>query len=167
MQQRALLAMALAAEPKLLIADEPTTALDVTTQAEILELLGALRDRLGMAMLLITHNLGIAAAVADRVAVMYAGRLVESARCDALFATPLHPYTEGLLRAAPRLDGPTRPTAAIPGSVPPATAWPGGCRFRPRCGRAYAPCGEEPPLLAAGADRTARCWLVTRPPEAP
>jgi len=160
MQQRALLAMALAAEPKLLVADEPTTALDVTTQAEILELLVTLRGRLGMAMLLITHNLGIAATVADRVAVMYAGRIVESAPCAALFASPAHPYTDGLLRAAPRLDGPPRPTAAIPGSVPPATAWPAGCRFRPRCARAFERCGTEPPLLAAGPGRETRCWLA-------
>jgi len=166
MQQRALLAMALAAEPRLLIADEPTTALDVTTQAEILELLDALRRQLGMAMLLITHNLGIAAAVADRVAVMYGGRIVETAPCNALFAAPAHPYTEGLLRAAPRLDGPPRPTPAIPGSVPPATAWPRGCRFRPRCARAFERCGDEPPLLPAGADRAARCWLVAAPEQA-
>ncbi|HEX9633615.1 MAG TPA: ABC transporter ATP-binding protein [Gemmatimonadales bacterium] len=163
MQQRAYLAMALAARPRLLIADEPTTALDVTTQAQILALLADLTGRLGMAMLLITHNLGIAAAVADRVAVMYAGRIVEVAPRAALFAHPAHPYTRGLLQAAPRLDGPTRPTPAIPGAVPSATAWPEGCRFRPRCAHAWDRCNSEPTLAATAPDHTARCWLVTEP----
>jgi peptide/nickel transport system ATP-binding protein len=167
MQQRAYLAMALAARPRMLIADEPTTALDVTTQAEILALLADLTGRLGMAMLLITHNLGIAAAVADRVAVMYAGRLVELAGRDALFARPAHPYTRGLLQAAPRLDGPPRPTPAIPGSVPSATAWPDGCRFRPRCPHAWEPCRTEPALERVGPDHAARCWLVTEQPVDP
>jgi len=165
MQQRAYLAMALAARPRMLIADEPTTALDVTTQAQILALLSDLTHRLGMAMLLITHNLGIAAAVADRVAVMYAGRLVEVAPRDDLFARPAHPYTRGLLQAAPRLDGPATPTPAIPGTVPPATAWPDGCRFRPRCPRAWDRCRSEPSLDPAGPDHVARCWLVTERPE--
>ncbi|MDH4046233.1 MAG: ABC transporter ATP-binding protein, partial [Gemmatimonadota bacterium] len=146
MQQRAYLAMALAARPRLLIADEPTTALDVTTQAQILGELSRLTDELGMAMLLITHNLGIAAAVADRVTVMYAGRIVESAPCARLFAEPAHPYTRGLLAAAPRLDGPPHPTPAIPGAVPSATAWPAGCRFRPRCAHAWDRCHTEPAL---------------------
>jgi oligopeptide/dipeptide ABC transporter ATP-binding protein len=167
MQQRVLLALALAGEPKLLVADEPTTALDVTTQAEILELLDTLRRQLGMAMLLITHNLAIAATIADRVAVMYGGRIVETAPAAALFTSPAHPYTEGLLRAAPRLDGPDRPTPAIPGSVPPATAWPAGCRFRPRCAHAFDRCTDEPALLPAGADRGARCWLVAQTPQPP
>jgi oligopeptide/dipeptide ABC transporter ATP-binding protein len=167
MQQRAYLAMALAAQPRLLIADEPTTALDVTTQAQILALLADLTGRLGMAMLLITHNLGIAAAVADRVLVMYAGRIVEVAPRAALFAHAAHPYTQGLLAAAPRLDGPTRPTPAIPGAVPSATAWPEGCRFRPRCRHAWDRCGTEPALDEVAPDHRARCWLVTdRPPGA-
>jgi oligopeptide/dipeptide ABC transporter ATP-binding protein len=161
MQQRAYLALALAAQPRMLIADEPTTALDVTTQAQILALLADLTGRLGMAMLLITHNLGIAAAVADRVAVMYAGRLVEVAPCDALFARAVHPYTQGLLQAAPRLGGPARPTPAIPGTVPSATAWPEGCRFRPRCPHAWDRCLTEPALQPAASNHTARCWLVT------
>jgi oligopeptide/dipeptide ABC transporter ATP-binding protein len=165
MQQRAYLAMALAGQPRLLIADEPTTALDVTTQAQILALLVDLTGRLGMAMLLITHNLGIAAAVADRVAVMYAGRIVELAPRAALFARPAHPYTRGLLQAAPRLDGPARPTAAIPGAVPSATAWPDGCRFRPRCGHAWERCRTEPAPADVAPDHTARCWLVTERPE--
>jgi oligopeptide/dipeptide ABC transporter ATP-binding protein len=160
MQQRAYLALALAARPQMLIADEPTTALDVTTQAQILALLTDLSRRLGMAMLLITHNLGIAAAVADRVAVMYAGRLAELAPRAALFSRPSHPYTQGLLQAAPRLDGPARPTAAIPGAVPTATAWPDGCRFRPRCPRAWDRCRTEPDLAPVAPDHTARCWLA-------
>jgi oligopeptide/dipeptide ABC transporter ATP-binding protein len=163
MQQRAYLALALAARPRMLVADEPTTALDVTTQAQILALLTDLTRRLGMAMLLITHHLGIAAAVADRVVVMYAGRLVEVAPRDALFARPAHPYTRGLLLAAPRLDGPARPTPAIPGTVPPATAWPHGCRFRPRCAQAWDRCQVEPALEPAAPDHAARCWLVTEP----
>jgi len=163
MRQRVLLAMALVCRPRLLIADEPTTALDVTIQAQILELLADLRSRLGMAMLLITHNLGIAARIADRVAVMYGGRIVETAPSADLFARPAHPYTAGLLRAAPRLDGPARPTLAIPGTVPPATAWPDGCRFHPRCARVWQRCGTEPPLLDVGPGRAARCWLVADP----
>ncbi len=164
MRQRAMIAMALACRPKVLIADEPTTALDVTVQAQILELLAALKAELGMAMLLITHNLGLAAGVADRVAVMYGGRIVESANTGALFREPVHPYTAGLLRAAPRLGGPARPHAVIPGAVPPATAWPGGCRFHPRCALAWERCGrDEPPALSPAPGRTARCWLVEEP----
>jgi oligopeptide/dipeptide ABC transporter ATP-binding protein len=163
MQQRAMLAIALAARPRLLIADEPTTALDVTLQAQILELLARLAAEFHMAMLLITHNLGIAAGVANRVAVMYAGQIVETAPCAALFAHPAHPYTAGLLKAAPRLDGPTSPTAAIPGSVPLATAWPTGCRFHPRCHRAWGRCADAPSLLDVESGHEARCWLVSDP----
>ena len=164
MRQRVMIAIALSCRPRVLIADEPTTALDVTVQAQILELLAELREQFAMAMLLITHNLGIAAGIADRVAVMYGGRLVETAPTDALFRAPLHPYTEGLLRAAPRLDGPARPVAAIPGSVPPATAWPKACRFHPRCPHAWDRCRtHEPDLLDEGAGRAARCWLLEEP----
>jgi oligopeptide/dipeptide ABC transporter ATP-binding protein len=164
MRQRALIAMALICGPRLLIADEPTTALDVTVQAQILDLLASLRDRLGMSLLLITHNLGVAAGIADRVAVMYGGRIVETATARDLFAKPAHPYTAGLLAAAPRLDGPARPTPAIPGAVPPATAWPPGCRFHPRCPHAWDRCRqEEPTLLDAGPGRQSRCWLVVDP----
>jgi oligopeptide/dipeptide ABC transporter ATP-binding protein len=165
MQQRALLAIALVCRPRLLIADEPTTALDVTVQAQILELLADLRRRLGMGVLLITHNLGIAAGLADRVAVMYGGRIVETGPTAALFARPAHPYTRGLLAAAPRLDGPDRPTPAIPGMVPPATAWPDGCRFRPRCAHAWDRCLAEPAALEVATGHTARCWLVEGSPE--
>jgi len=161
MRQRVLIAIALACRPHLVIADEPTTALDVTIQAEILELLDGLQRQMGMAVLLITHNLGLVAERTRRVYVMYAGQIVEEAGTEALFAAPLHPYTQGLMAAVPRLDQPRERLAAIPGQVPPATAWPAGCRFHPRCPFAWNRCrGEMPPLLDAGEGRKARCWLV-------
>jgi len=169
MRQRVMIAMALVCHPKVLIADEPTTALDVTIQAQILELLDRLQHELGMAVLLITHDLGVVAGHADRVVVMYAGRVVEMAETDALFERPTHPYTEGLLAAVPRIDAPRAPRArlhAIPGQVPAATAWPPGCRFHPRCPYAWEKCAaQEPPLLetGVGTGHTARCWLVTEP----
>ena len=161
MRQRVLIAIALACGPHLVIADEPTTALDVTIQAEILELLDGLQRRLGMAVLLITHNLALVAERTRRVYVMYAGQVVEEAPTGALFATPAHPYTQGLMAAVPRTDRPAARLAAIPGQVPPATAWPSGCRFHPRCPFAWEKCRTEmPPLLPAGESRTARCWLL-------
>ncbi len=164
MRQRVMIAIALACEPKILIADEPTTALDVTIQAQILELLAGLRERLSMAMLLITHDLGVVAGLADRVAVMYGGQIVEEAATADLFRHPTHPYTEALLRAVPRVDRPTARLATIPGTVPPATSWPAGCRFHPRCPAAWDRCAAEmPPPLAAGGGRVARCWLVQEP----
>jgi oligopeptide/dipeptide ABC transporter ATP-binding protein len=164
MRQRVMIAMALVCHPKVLIADEPTTALDVTIQAQILELLDRLQQELGMAVLLITHDLGVVAGHADRVVVMYAGRVVETAATERLFEQPTHPYTEGLLAAVPRIDAPRARLHAIPGQVPAATAWPSGCRFRPRCPYAWEKCLEEPGLLEAGAPgHTARCWLVTEP----
>jgi oligopeptide/dipeptide ABC transporter ATP-binding protein len=168
MRQRVMIAMALVCHPKLLIADEPTTALDVTIQAQILELLERLQAELGMAVMLITHDLGVVAGTADRVVVMYAGQVVEQASTVELFARPLHPYTEGLLASVPRLDAPQQGQArgrlhSIPGQVPAATAWPDGCRFHPRCPYAWDRCrAEEPPLLESGA-HTARCWLLTEP----
>ncbi len=163
MRQRVMIAMALVCHPKVLIADEPTTALDVTIQAQILELLGRLQAELGMAVLLITHDLGLVAGQADRVVVMYAGQVVETAATTELFDRPLHPYTEGLMAAVPRIDAPKSRLQAIPGQVPAATAWPSGCRFHPRCRHAWAKCAiEEPPLLGEG-DHTARCWLVQEP----
>jgi peptide/nickel transport system ATP-binding protein len=172
MRQRVMIAMALVCHPKLLIADEPTTALDVTIQAQILELLKRLQTELGMAVLLITHDLGIVAGAADRVVVMYAGQVVEQAPTGQLFAHPLHPYTEGLLASVPRLDatagrGRSR-LHSIPGQVPAATAWPEGCRFHPRCPYAWDRCRrEEPPLLDAGTGEpgahSVRCWLLTEP----
>jgi oligopeptide/dipeptide ABC transporter ATP-binding protein len=165
MRQRVMIAMALVCHPQVLIADEPTTALDVTIQAQILELLGRLQKELGMAVLLITHDLGVVAGHADRVVVMYAGKVVETADTTALFDHPVHPYTEGLLAAVPRIDAPRSRLHAIPGQVPAATAWPVGCRFHPRCPYAWDKCvAEEPPLLETGdPGHTARCWLVTEP----
>jgi len=165
MRQRVMIAMALICHPQILIADEPTTALDVTIQAQILDLLGRLRRELHMAVLLITHDLGVVAGSADRVVVMYAGQVVETAPTRALFATPRHPYTEGLLASIPRLDQPRARLRSIPGSVPPATAWPTGCRFHPRCPYAWEKCRtEEPPPLETGTPgHTARCWLVAEP----
>ena len=149
MRQRVMIAMALACEPDLLIADEPTTALDVTIQAQILELLADLRRRLGMALLLITHDLGVVAETCDHVAVMYAGRIVEQAPAAELFARPLHPYTIGLSAARPEhRSGSGEPLAAIPGMVPQPRDFPAGCRFHPRCGFAREPlCTAEPPEL--------------------
>ncbi len=161
MQQRVMIAIALSCNPKVLIADEPTTALDVTIQAQILELLTEIRERLGMSVMLITHDLGIVAGIADRVAVMYGGRIVEQAPTRALYKQAHHPYTQALLRAIPRLDKPVERLETIPGSVPPATAWPDGCRFHPRCKFVSDRCRkDEPPLLDVGEDRKARCWLV-------
>jgi oligopeptide/dipeptide ABC transporter ATP-binding protein len=165
MRQRVMIAMALICHPQILIADEPTTALDVTIQAQILELLTRLQQQLSMAVLLITHDLGVVAGSADRVVVMYAGQVVETAPTPELFARPRHPYTEGLMASIPRLDRPRERLHSIPGSVPAATAWPAGCRFHPRCPFAWEKCRtEEPPLLDTEvAGHTARCWLVTEP----
>ena len=164
MRQRALIAMALACHPKLLLADEPTTALDVTIQAEILELLDGLQRRLGMAVLLITHNLGIVAERTRRVYVMYAGQIVEEAPTERLFARPAHPYTEGLMGAVPSLEERKDRLQAVPGQVPPATAWPGGCRFHPRCPYAWEKCRNEMPgLIEVEPAHAARCWLVSEP----
>jgi oligopeptide/dipeptide ABC transporter ATP-binding protein len=149
MRQRVMIAMALACEPDLLIADEPTTALDVTIQAQILELLAELRTRLGMAILLITHDLGVVAETCDEVAVMYAGKIVERAPAATLFAEPLHPYTIGLLAARPEHGaGSGKPLAAIPGMVPAPANFPAGCRFHPRCRYAReTDCVAEMPAL--------------------
>jgi oligopeptide/dipeptide ABC transporter ATP-binding protein len=163
MRQRVMIAMALACRPKLLIADEPTTALDVTIQAQILSLLRRLQDELGMAIMLITHNLGVVAGMASRVIVMYAGRIVEEAPVEDLFARPLHPYTEGLLGATPRLDTGVRQQrlADIPGIVPPLDALPLGCAFAPRCPKVMNICrAERPALLAAGMGRRVACFAA-------
>lgn len=164
MRQRVMIAMALACKPRLLLADEPTTALDVTIQGQILALLGDLARKRGMGLLLITHDLGVVAEMADEVGVMYAGRIVERAPVRELFAEPLHPYTRGLIRSAPTLDTP--PSArldAIPGTVPSPDRLPEGCPFRPRCPDAHARCAEEPPAFALqspGGARESRCWLA-------
>jgi peptide/nickel transport system ATP-binding protein len=162
MRQRVMIAIALAAEPEILIADEPTTALDVTVQAQILEVLDRLRAERGMAVLLITHDLGIVAGRADRVAVMYAGQIVEEATTAALFARPSHPYTQGLFGSIPRLAGPVERLHPIPGAVPSPAAWPSGCRFRPRCPHAFEPCVREPALREVGREQSMRCWLEVR-----
>jgi oligopeptide/dipeptide ABC transporter ATP-binding protein len=163
MRQRVVIAMALVMQPELVLADEPTTALDVTVQAQILELLAELRDRMGMAMLLITHDLGVIAESTSRVIVMYAGEIVEEAPVDGLFAEPHHPYTIGLLKAIPEPKPADRGRrlAVIPGGVPPATDWPSGCRFRERCQFAWDRCAaEHPPLYRIGDGRTSRCHLA-------
>jgi len=164
MRQRVMIAMALILEPQLVIADEPTTALDVTIQAQILELLRELKARTGMALLLITHDLGVVAEMASRVIVMYAGRVVEEAPVEALFANASHPYTEGLLAAIPRLGADQSRLTTIPGTVPPPTEWPTGCRFRERCAYAFDRCvTEEPALVQVGSAHRARCHLVQEP----
>src|SRR5690606_7917595 len=164
MRQRVLIAMALVLDPALVIADEPTTSLDVTIQAQILELLQELQDRLGTAILMITHDLGVIAEVASRVVVMYGGQVVEEAPVKELFANPQHPYTIGLLGAMPRLGAPGERLTTIPGTVPPPTAWPAGCRFRDRCAHAWERCEREaPPLYQVGSGHTARCHLVDEP----
>jgi peptide/nickel transport system ATP-binding protein len=147
MQQRVMIAMALASEPKLLVADEPTTALDVTIQAQILELLLDLKQRLGMSILLITHNLGIVGDMADRVAVMYAGQIVELAPARELLRRPLHPYTKALISSVPKLSGEAKRLSAIPGNVPRPGDFPPGCRFYPRCPTAKPECANTMPEL--------------------
>jgi peptide/nickel transport system ATP-binding protein len=158
MRQRVMIAIAVACRPKLLIADEPTTALDVTIQSQILELLRDLQREIGMSVILITHDLGVVAEFAQRVVVMYAGRVVESAPVDALFARPMHPYTEGLIRAVPNLDEDVYRLATIPGNIPDPSVSIAGCRFNPRCREAVRSCMEETPaLVSAGAGHIARC----------
>jgi peptide/nickel transport system ATP-binding protein len=159
MRQRVMIAMALSCEPKLLIADEPTTALDVTIQAQILELLADLRARHAMAVLLITHDLGVVAEVCDRVVVMYAGQVVETGDVHEIFARPAHPYTRGLLASLPSMDDPGRRLDSIPGTVPNPISWPAGCRFRERCAEAGEGCDATQPLVAlASPGRASRCW---------
>jgi peptide/nickel transport system ATP-binding protein/oligopeptide transport system ATP-binding protein len=158
MRQRVMIAMALACRPSLLIADEPTTALDVTIQAQILELLKELQRELGMAVLLITHDLGVVAETADRVAVMYAGQVVEYTDVGPAFRETRHPYTAGLLDSLPKLGRKKDQLRVIPGNVPNPTRFPSGCRFHPRCAVAQPRCAEqEPPVKAFGA-HLSRCW---------
>jgi oligopeptide/dipeptide ABC transporter ATP-binding protein len=162
MRQRMMIAMALSCNPALVLADEPTTALDVTIQAQILELMKDLSRRLGAAMLMITHNLGVVARYADRVNVMYAGRIVERATARELYANPRHPYTLGLLRSVPRLDEPRRAKLQpVPGQPPDLSRLAGGCAFAPRCSFATERCGIEAPVLeAVAADHVASCWVA-------
>jgi peptide/nickel transport system ATP-binding protein len=161
MRQRAMIAMALACKPRLLIADEPTTALDVTIQAQILELMRRLRDETGTAIILITHDLGVVAELAQDVAVMYSGRIVEKAPVEDLFALPQHPYTIGLLGSIPKLHLEQARLPAIEGQVPDPLSAPSGCRFAPRCPFATEKCrAEEPPLGEVVAGHSARCWYA-------
>ncbi|HUK25026.1 MAG TPA: ABC transporter ATP-binding protein [Terriglobales bacterium] len=166
MRQRVMIAMAIVNRPQLLIADEPTTALDVTIQAQILELLAELRARFGLTMLFISHDLAVVARVAERVAVMYAGNLVELGPRQAVFESPAHPYTRGLLRAVPTLQTDrSRPLQTIEGTVPPLHAVPSGCPFEPRCEFRIAECSRAlPPLVEVGAGHWARCPEVNAPP---
>ena len=161
MRQRVMIAMAIACEPAVLLADEPTTALDVTIQAQVLGLLADLRERHGMAMLFITHNLGVVAQIADRVAVMYAGQIVEQAPVAAIFANPAHPYTRALFAAIPRLDTPDQALAAIPGRVPPLDAMPSGCRFAPRCPLVQAGCDAPQVLEPVSTVHHVRCHVAS------
>jgi oligopeptide/dipeptide ABC transporter ATP-binding protein len=164
MRQRVMIAIALSCDPELLIADEPTTALDVTIQAQIMELLASLQKRLGLAVLLITHDLGVVAEFCERVIVMYTGRIVEDAPVDRLFAAPAHPYTRGLLKSLPGAalvaGTPLNRLPTISGMVPPITALPRGCKFHPRCPDVMEICrGNEPALMVVGEGHSARCYL--------
>jgi oligopeptide/dipeptide ABC transporter ATP-binding protein len=165
MRQRVMIAMALSCQPKLLIADEPTTALDVTIQAQILDIMMDLKERLGMSIILITHNLGIIAGIAQRVVVMYAGRIVEEGRVKQIFNNPLHPYTQGLLQSVPRVDvnyhRETDRLREIPGMVPSLLRLPPGCAFVPRCPRRMDICSQErPPMVLSEEYHSVSCWLA-------
>ncbi len=160
-KQRVMIAMALSCNPKLLIADEPTTALDVTIQAQILDLIGDMQAELGMAVQLISHDLGVMSEVADDIAVVYAGRIVERAPAAELFALPRHPYTQGLLATAPRIGAGRRRLPTIAGTVPDPTRLPSGCAFRDRCPRAAISCANEAPVLEpVGTDHLVACYRV-------
>ena len=167
MRQRVMIAMAMACRPKLLIADEPTTALDVTIQAQILDLMMGLQEEFGMAIMMITHDLGVISEVSEHVVVMYAGEIVEYCPIDALFITPLHPYTKGLIVSIPRLgvkftQG-KKSLREIPGIVPNLIRLPAGCLFAPRCDRVIDQCRKErPPLFILGEDHGARCWVAEK-----
>lgn len=160
MRQRAMIAMALSSDPKLLIADEPTTALDVTIQSQILNLLQDLKEKLSMSILLITHDIGVAAEMSDRVVVMYAGKVLEEGSVYEIFRSPFHPYTKGLLRSIPTTDGERRKRLeSIKGSIPTITNMPAGCRFNPRCDFATDKCRqEEPPIQVIANSRKIACW---------
>ena len=161
LRQRALIAMALACEPQLVIADEPTTALDVTIQAQILDLIAKLQSQLNMALLLISHNLGVVAQITDRVVVMYAGLIMEAASTQSIFASPYHPYTRGLLASVPKLDFRETPEQlqAIAGQVPNLNELPPGCPFESRCRHAFEACQEMPPWIQLAEDHGVLCWL--------
>lgn len=162
MRQRVMIAMALACNPEVLIADEPTTALDVTIQAQILEILKELQQKLGMSIIFITHDLGVVAEMCDKVAVMYAGQIIEEGSADSIFEGPLHPYTNGLIDSIPKLHGDQEDLATIEGSVPSPYHYPVGCRFAERCQFAAAICRtKQPDLVQMGEGRTVRCFKYT------
>ena len=163
MRQRIMIAMAIACEPQLLIADEPTTALDVTIQAQVLELIAGLQETLNLSVILITHDLGVVAGLCRRVAVMYAGRIVEMGLADDLFERPSHPYTQGLIRSTPRLDDRMNRLIAIEGSPPSLLSPPAGCSFRARCPIAVERCTEQPPLAVVHPGASAACWRPSVP----
>lgn len=165
MNQRVMIALALAGEPDILVADEPTTALDATIQAQVLDLIRDIRRETGMALILISHDIGVVGDLCDRIAVMYAGRIVETAATRDLLTHPRHPYTQGLLAALPTLDGPRQRLVPIPGTVPAPAAIPAGCAFAPRCPSAAERCGRELPELAfAGQDHRAACLRLDELP---
>lgn len=165
MRQRVMIAMAMACQPQLLIADEPTTALDVTIQAQMLGLIREMRDNTGMSVMLITHDLGVVAEMCDRVLVMYAGQVIESADVRTLLRTPKHPYTMGLIRSVPHRAKGVNRLYAIPGNVPSPGEWPQGCRFAPRCSEAKPICHQQSPSLLKMADGSeCRCWLHAQEP---
>jgi len=160
MRQRAMIAMALSCNPSLLIADEPTTALDVTIQAQVLDLMRELQEELGMAIMMITHDLGVIAEITNEIVIMYAGRVVEKGNLDQIFYHPLHPYTRGLLASIPVLGTESRERLhSISGSVPRPSAMPPGCAFAPRCAERFEHCDEMPELKAVGEHSSVRCWL--------
>ncbi|BCJ85520.1 ABC transporter ATP-binding protein [Effusibacillus dendaii] len=158
MRQRVMIAMALACKPSLLIADEPTTALDVTIQAQVLQIMKQQQEQTGVSILLITHDLGVVAEMADRVLVMYAGRIVEEGDVAAIFERPLHPYTRALLQSVPKLDGKNERLASIPGTVPSPFDLPQGCPFHARCFYATDPCKAEFPAISKHTNQSAACW---------
>jgi peptide/nickel transport system ATP-binding protein len=158
MRQRVMIAMAIACEPQLLIADEPTTALDVTIQAQVLELLAGLQESLNLSVILITHDLGVVAGLCQRVAVMYAGKIVETGLADDIFERPAHPYTQGLIRSTPRLDDRHERLIAIDGAPPDMLSPPKGCAFRLRCTAADAECEKDPPMSISAVGGTVTCW---------
>jgi peptide/nickel transport system ATP-binding protein len=166
MRQRVMIAMALALEPRVVVMDEPTTALDVVMQRQILAQLVELRERIGFSVLFITHDLSLLVEFSDRIAIMYGGRIVESAPAQDLYRESLHPYSDGLLHSFPALRGPRRELTGIPGSPPDLRAMPSGCAFHPRCPKAFEPCADQSPVLAAPpgtssatGNRTVACWL--------